>query len=80
MESMIRLHSTDCGINIEGRPYKPHITVARIKGKYRFIDLEKINVPEIKTHIDNVTLFRSDLSSEGAIYTSIAELGLFKQS
>jgi 2'-5' RNA ligase len=76
VDSIIRHHAKECDIEIEERPYKPHITIARIKGKHHFENLETIKIPTITVHIQNVTLFRSDLTSESAIYTPIATIEL----
>lgn len=69
-------HYTDqtlrrCGISYDKRKFIPHITLGRIRGRKspnlvippRYIDID--------LHCSGLTLFHSDLRSDGAVYTPI---------
>ncbi len=68
------------GFEKESRDFKAHITVGRIKSPRNTKRLQKlgndIRVQPIKSHIDKVVLYKSDLSEEGAIHTAIAQIEL----
>ncbi|MDF1796794.1 MAG: RNA 2',3'-cyclic phosphodiesterase [Coxiellaceae bacterium] len=69
-----KLH--DLGFAVEERPYFPHITLWRPKGRGK-ADLPQQDVKLDQVTLDEVALYRSALSSEGAQYTIIesAHLG-----
>ncbi len=56
------------GFQRETRPYHPHITIGR--GKRRFFDVSEFLSLEapFKQSVKNITLLKSTLTSEGAIY------------
>ena len=57
------------------KKFHPHITIARVKklkDKEKFIEkLKNIEKREIYTNVDSFVLFRSQLTSQGPIYTVI---------
>ena len=65
-----------CGISIERRRFVPHVTLGRLKpyaGKS--VDLQTQNI--LFTGVaDAVTLFQSELTSDGAIHTALEEIPL----
>lgn len=71
---------TDCGIELEKRPFSPHITLARIKVPKpkevgRFLDrhLQK-KLPSLA--VREFILFQSRLTPEGAIHTPVRSFQL----
>jgi 2'-5' RNA ligase len=66
------------GFEREGRPFKAHLTLARIKRAARDDWREMIRTvasrdwPEVE--MDRVVLWKSDLSSAGPAYTSVCEV------
>jgi len=69
------------GFPKEKRPFKGHLTIARIKGKVdarRLIDaMKEFGRFESKTFIaDEVVLFKSELKPSGAVYTKLMSAAL----
>jgi 2'-5' RNA ligase len=69
------------GFPAEDRPFKPHLTLGRVKSPKGKIPL--IRMIEANSHLDlgsfraeRVILFRSDLRPEGAVYTKLQEFFL----
>ncbi len=66
------------GFQKENRPFKGHLTLARVKGRINQAKLinaiKKYGGVEPKSFIaDNIILFKSDLKSTGAVYTKLME-------
>ena len=63
------------GITIEKRPYKPHLTIGRVRGRGggNFGEaLPLFKDEEIgKMRVDEISLIRSELTPKGAIYTAL---------
>lgn len=68
----------ELGFDSEERPFRPHITLARLK-RPRFIDIglidSKIDTKQL-INIEAVTLFAARLAPTGAVYESLAKIGL----
>ena len=69
------------GFPKENRPFKGHLTLARVKGQIDRVKLinaiKKYGEFEPKSFIaDNIILFKSDLKSTGAVYTKLNSLSL----
>ena len=69
------------GFPKDNRPFKGHLTLARVKGRInpqRLIDAIKYYSEfESETFIaDNIYLFKSDLKSSGAVYTKLMSIAL----
>lgn len=67
-----------CGFGREERKYRPHVTVGR--SRKRPVSLAPELVEEFEnSHIllegPDIVLYRSDLKSDGAVYTEIARVG-----
>jgi 2'-5' RNA ligase len=68
------------GVNLESRPFHPHLTLARWReGRPRerraFEELADTGAVT-RVRIDHATLYRSQLSSGGSIYTPVARVTL----
>ena len=66
------------GFSKENRPFKGHLTLARVKGQINQAKLinaiKKYGELESEPFIaDNIILFKSDLKSTGAVYTKLME-------
>ncbi|MDP8208342.1 MAG: RNA 2',3'-cyclic phosphodiesterase [Candidatus Electryonea clarkiae] len=68
------------GIEKDKRPFKPHLTIGRVKQMEKTsrlpdlldeVELETVNVP-----VKHITLFRSKLTPEGPIYTRLTKAEL----
>ena len=65
-----------CVISPERRRFVPHVTLGRLKPRAgKSIDLQAHNVL-LAGVADAVTLFQSELTSDGAIHTALAEVPL----
>ena len=64
-----------CGIAREGRPYRPHVTLARVRepaGLRSSALFEALEAPRFgTTQVDAITLFQSRTSPKGAVYTPL---------
>ena len=64
------------GISLERRRFVPHVTLGRLKPRAgKSIDLQAHNIL-LAGIADTVTLFQSELTSDGAIHTALAEIPL----
>lgn len=71
----------ELGFPKEGRPFRGHLTLGRVKGKVeKRILLEAIeqlgNFESDSFTADSIILFRSDLRRDGAVYTKLTEVPL----
>lgn len=71
----------ELGIPREQRPFSPHLTLARIKGRHNLSQLQQqvARYPSLdfgSFTADRFILFRSQLHPHGAIYTPLAEFPL----
>ena len=70
------------GVHRESRPYKPHITLARIRRPTRQLTAKTLAklvnpslLPAPTFPANTFTLYQSQLNPKGAIYTPIAQIG-----
>ena len=72
------------GFPKEDRAYRPHLTIARIRkpeGARRLADAHlKMNYPTSEIELNELILFRSELSPKGSRYTAISKHPIRKQS
>lgn len=78
LASWLRAALSACGVNFDPKPFKPHLTLVRIKEpwsvekKETFVtELAALNGLPLK--FDRLTLYASQLSSKGAIHTVVSE-------
>lgn len=69
---------TELGVEVESRPYTPHITVGRARSSRGGAELTAIaeslrTEPFGELTVDRVTLYKSDLSSTGAVCSILHE-------
>lgn len=67
---------------LDTRPYRPHLTLGRIKHTHMKLDfLEEINtLPGKELKVEEVTLFRSEPQQNGSKYTAIATFSLTEEA
>jgi len=59
--------------SVERKPFIPHMTVARIKGKREvYPDVRKLTCPAGRIHIRSLVLFESVLQPGGGVYRKVA--------
>ena len=58
------------GVDVDHRPWQPHLTLARIKGPCQF-KTENIKVPKLEIPINSIELMESRLQPQGAEYRII---------
>ncbi len=67
------------GVAVEGRKYKPHLTLLRIKKRFPEQLITKFNsfiIPEISFNSDSILLVKSELLPESSKYTVIKKFKL----
>lgn len=81
LQGAVVAQSLACGVLPESRPFRPHITLARSKGRKGFQSLERLATPELPAfgaaitwQADRMLLLQSTLLAQGAEYEAIAEL------
>lgn len=70
----IRSELQNKGISYEQKPFKPHITLARHARAER-INLEAFSMPDT-AHATNVTIYKSELTPQGAHYSALHSVTL----
>ena len=60
----------------EARPFWPHVTVARARGRARVRELEAMTPLDAPFTATHVTLYRSDLHPDGARYVALERMEL----
>ncbi len=85
LQHSIDVETSRMGYPSEDRPYSPHLTLGRLSRNVGMNDFREISegIGSYKVgflgalRVQNVDLYKSDLKSEGAVYTRIyrAELG-----
>jgi 2'-5' RNA ligase len=60
----------------ESRPFRPHLTVARVRRNGRAPAGRFPDPPAAPIHAAEVVVYRSDLRPSGALYTALARFGL----
>lgn len=72
------------GFPKENRVYKPHLTIARLRkpeGARRLADAHlQMNFPATNIEVNELILFRSELSPKGSKYTAISKHQIRKKS
>jgi len=63
------------GIEEEKRDFTPHITLGRRKEPAPLLERDIPGLDEMSFIVDRLVLFRSTLTQQGAIYTSVWEIG-----
>jgi RNA 2',3'-cyclic 3'-phosphodiesterase len=64
------------GYEPERRTYRPHVTVARVRGRARLRAFELDAPPGTPFRGSALTLYRSSLRRDGALYSPLARVGL----
>lgn len=68
------------GVALEERPFRPHLTVARVRDRAPHLDwrglLERAVPQSATSRVDHVTLYQSKLSAAGPTYTALASASL----
>jgi 2'-5' RNA ligase len=74
---------TGAGVELEGRPFTPHLTLGRWRASKRTRRADALRAlsadpltPVAHLTVDHVTLYQSRLSSEGSTYTALARANL----
>ena len=68
---------TAAGIDPEDRPFRPHLTIARIRPPKDVTRLlEEADGLSIRWRVDHLTVFQSHLGSEGAHYEELETIEL----
>lgn len=68
------------GFPPEARKFRPHLTLGRVKSGKGRSDLKsavlKAKVEPVKSTVDKIVMFRSELTPEGAVHTPLASFEL----
>ncbi len=63
------------GIEVDHRPWQPHLTLARIKGPCQF-ETDYLKIPQLEIPVETIELMESNLSPHGAEYKIIESYSL----
>lgn len=75
-ERVSRALATEAGYEPETRPFRPHVTVARVRGGAR-VPTEPLSMPPVPGFAGTaLTLYRSHLSRSGARYEALLRVAL----
>ena len=76
LHSRLEAECADQGFPREERPFKPHLTIARLRDSRDARSLVDAHLaqsfPEVTFDVDELIVFRSELSSRGSKYTAIS--------
>lgn len=64
------------GIELQNRVWKPHITLGRISDKAARLNMDQFTFEPITLTIPAITLYKSELHPDGAVYTPIKKYTL----
>lgn len=80
LQKNIETASCEFGFEAENRPYSPHLTLGRVKGRKNLRTLtEKIEIGsdlQCRFHVDRFHIYKSVLQPRGAIYTILQTIEL----
>jgi 2'-5' RNA ligase len=80
LEQEVAERLASCGLEREERPYRPHVTLARVRdaaGLRASALLAPMERPEFGvTRVGAITLFQSRTSPSGAMYTALCRTSL----
>ncbi len=60
-----------CGFERESRPYVPHLTLGRARGRQAKLDHEKVSQPTHRFTVSGVNLMRSVQGKDGVTYSTL---------
>lgn len=80
LQREIEIACAGLGFPPEDRPFKPHLTLGRVKGRrnlQRLTECIRIGTPlETRISVDRFRIYRSTLRPSGAVYDVLEELAL----
>lgn len=68
--------ATAVGVNPEERPFRPHLTLSRIRPPLDVSDLTDVDWGRLRFDVDHLTLFRSEHRSGGVHYEPVERFSL----
>ena len=85
LAGLVRQAAEVCGITLDARPFKSHVTLARVRHARQRAAmcraLESVRVPELGSFpVDTFHLVRSRLTPDGPVHTPLAEFKLAQAS
>jgi 2'-5' RNA ligase len=85
LQKAIERSAIEQGFSAEDRPFRPHLTLGRVRSKrgleYLIQAIENLREVEVGTFkAQEVSLFRSDLKPSGAVYTQLRGFRMFENS
>jgi 2'-5' RNA ligase len=74
LQEQVVEHMVHCGFPPEARPYRPHVTLARLRSPLRLgkTQLPRIDPARHSFRVDEVNLYRSHLGPKGSSYEILA--------
>lgn len=84
LEAEVSRRLMDCSVPREDRPYRPHVTLARVREPAGLRTPALFETPADRrfgtTHVEAITLFQSRTSPKGAVYTPLHRTRLHPRS
>lgn len=84
LRDSVEMHIAPLGYPTENRPFRPHLTLGRVRQEAKQHDVRKLGdiiadadfPDEAQWSPTQITLFRSELTPQGALYTSLHHVTL----
>lgn len=68
LNQLIEKGLASCEVQEELRAFRPHLTLGRIRNKIH-LEIPTVKLPQLKFTVNNLQLYRSELSKNGSKYT-----------
>lgn len=64
------------GVPLDKRPWKPHVTIGRVKKQAEVFKPREIEIPDLSFPVDHFTLYESTLTDDGSVYDKVERFSL----
>lgn len=71
LAARVRARLTEAGVPFDGRPFVPHITLARKLSLPEGFSIDSFQVPEAAFYVREVCLYKSERGEDGMVYSVI---------
>jgi len=76
LQELVERELTAQGFSPEGRRFRPHVTVGRVKRRVQLVNLDAFELPNHEFAIEELILKKSKLTPKGSFYTDLCRCAL----